>query len=268
MTTGTGIFFLFAGLLLVGVAIYFWLFDREKGASNPLDAADAQQDKVDSEAGTVENYFKGRQVKSQTEFQRVVTDAKQAAAETIRTDTEVASAQLEKEALPERHDQTLKKDKAQTQTELARLESERVELSVRNQLMGIALSQEMDVTTYLQVTSHRNLKQIDLEARDTDYKQDQEQISKVQQEKLELIDRASHRLYSMYEERKRLEASDDPAKEDKLTHLNKLIQGGEVLILGEQDRFIQSTLGQEAPRSLSAHDSGTGDSSETEADQI
>jgi hypothetical protein len=154
-----------------------------------------------------------------------------------------------------------------------------LELRLKEVLIETALRQGLTVETDqrlklesglsgIRINEHRQVKDIDLYVRATEYQQDQENVSRIQQEKLELIDRASHRLYSFYEQRKQLEASDDPAKDDKLTHLNKLIHGAERLILGEQDRYIQATLGEEAPRGLPAHDSGTGDSEAAKADEI
>jgi hypothetical protein len=129
------------------------------------------------------------------------------------------------------------------------------EIQVRNELLGIAAAQEMDITTYLKVATHRELKQIDLEAREIEYRQDQERISRVQQEKLELIDRATHRLYSMYRQRKELKASNDPAKDDILNQLNYNIAIAERLICGEQARYLEATLGEKEVRGLPAPDS-------------
>jgi hypothetical protein len=274
MTFWFGLFLIIFGLISIGVVIYLWP-RKETSKQTPEEKPHSLQDQAQPGQGVIENVITRVKVGSDAKTQAVVNEATGIATEGIRLTTDAISADFEKKAIPERHRQTTEAEDARHQTELTRLETERVkslneqlEDKYRIAITEIAFNHSMDVPTYLQVTGHRELKQIDLQARATEYNQDQDNLSRVQQEKLELIDRATKRLFGFYEDRKELEASDEPAKDDKLNHLNQLISGAERLILGEQDRFIQSTLGQEAPRSLSAHDGGTGDSSEAEADQI
>lgn len=148
------------------------------------------------------------------------------------------------------------------------LRQERQDVLIRGELTRQAAEHGMDLFTYLQVVSHRELKNIDLQAREVEYRQDQEQISRVQQEKLELVDRATHRLFSMYEQRKKLECSRDRGKEDKLAQLNYNIKIAEELIRGEQARYLEAQIGQTKAGSLSAGDeSGRVESEEGTAEE-
>jgi type III secretory pathway component EscV len=244
------------GIILISVVLYSLMFARSKDSNNPA------QRKTEVSA------------KYSTDMTRYAA-RKETTAATARSGLLVATNQeqaLLDENAEREADLDVKAGARQVeinrqQTDIVKLQNAQLEDKYRIVLTQIALQHQMDVPTYLQVHGHRQMKQIDLEARSTEYKQDQEQISRVQQEKLELIDRATQRLFGFYEQRKQLEKSKKPADKDKLDHLNKLIDGAERLILGEQDRFIQSTLGQEASRSLPAHDGGTSDTAETEEDQ-
>jgi len=69
-----GMFFIIVGIVLIGIALFYLLFVHAKGASDPMEIIDAQQRKVDSEAGVFENYTKRRKVESQTKFQEAVTE--------------------------------------------------------------------------------------------------------------------------------------------------------------------------------------------------
>jgi len=148
------------------------------------------------------------------------------------------------------------------------LKEERQDIRIRGELTRLAADHGMDLLTFLQVTSRRELSNIDLQTREIEYKQDQEQISRVQQEPLELVDRATHRLFSMYEQRKKLENSRDRAKDDKLRQLNYNIQIAEELIRGEQARYLEAQIGQTKAGSLSAADErGRSNSEEGEAEE-
>lgn len=257
------------GLVLLAVVVWTWLFRTPSGTpGTPQEKALRYQDKAVPGQGFAKNVLTRAQVRSDTKTQAVVNIASQTATQGIEEQSRAIDALLKQEGIIDTHRRTNEKADAEHITQLTRLESDRIELKIRNELMRLAQDSEMDITTYLQVTGHRNLKEIDLQARAVEYQQDQENVSRIQQEKLELIDRASHRLYSMYDERKQLEASEDPAKEDKLKHLNQLIDGAERLILGEQNRYIQTTLGEEAPRSLQANDGPGSDSETPEAAEV
>jgi len=258
------------GIVLLAIALWAWLFRTPSGTPGLTQGQKAlgYQDKAVPGQGMAKNILTRAQVRSDIKTQQVVNVASYTATQGIEEQSRAIDAVLRQEGIIDVHRRGSEAAEAQHITQLTELESRRVELKIRNELMRLAQDHEMDITTYLQVTGHRNLKQIDLVARAVEYQQDQENVSRIQQEKLELIDRASHRLYSFYEKRKELEASDDPAKDDKLRHLNQLIDGAERLILGEQNRYIQATLGEEAPRGLQADDSGTGDTGETETDEV
>lgn len=165
------------------------------------------------------------------------------------------------------------KTESDFQVYIARNAEVLLELRLKEALIQSALLQGLTVETdqqlrvarglsEIKINEQRQLREIDLDVRAIEYQQDQENISRVQQERLELLERASRRLSSLYDERKRLEASSDPAKDDKLRHINQLIHGAERLILGEQDRLIQATLGEETAGDFSP-DNGKPSDSET-----
>jgi hypothetical protein len=235
-----GWFLIIAGILFVGIAAYYLLVPKAQGGT-ATGKVDQYQDIVHPKMGRIASWFKRKQLVSQAQTQAAAN--------------EVSQAVLEGSEINERTVESREIRKATNKVALTTLESTQVELETRNELMRLAQAQGLDITTYLQVASHRGLKQIDLEAREVEYRQDQEQISRVQQEKLELIDRATHRLYSMYRERKELETSNDPAKDDILSQLNYNISIAERLIRGEQDRYLEDALGAEGQRSISEADS-------------
>lgn len=232
-------FYIIIGLLFVGVAAYYWLTGYTKDSNDP----EQRKSEVSAKYSTDMGRFAARKEKKAAEARSQLLEA-------TNQEQRLIDANEEREAAS-------KVSYAGKEIELERLAAERTEIRVRTQLIRLAHERGMDIVTYLKVTEHAELKTIDLQARELEYKQDQEQISRVQQERLELVDRATHRLFSMYDQRKKLEGSRDKAKEDKLAQLNYNIQIAEELIRGEQARYLEATLGQEGQRSLPATD-GTG----------
>jgi len=244
------------GMLLIGVVVYLLMYGYEKDSNDP----EIRKLEISAKYATGMTRFAARK-------ETVVAQARVNLLKLLNEEQAELDHNTEREADLAVQEGSRQVEFERQQTTIEKLRAERIELETRNQLMTLALASSMDITTFLQISLHRELKQIDLEARATEYQQDQENIDRVEQTKLALIDRATHRLFSMYEQRKKIEASDDAAKDDKLSQLNYNIKTAEDLIRGEQDRFIQATLGEEERRSLSADDSGAGDSEEAEASQ-
>jgi hypothetical protein len=235
------VIFLFLIALVLAIALAAGKAKIDSLDRDAESKVDRYQDVVNPEMGWFESLFARKRFEGQAKAQEAANEA--------------STAIIEGSELNERAEESREIRKATNKVALTTLESTQVELETRNELMRLAQRQGLDITIYLQVASHRELKQIDLEAREIEYKQDQEQISRVQQEKLELIDRATHRLYSMYRERKELETSNDPAKDDILAQLNYNISIAERLIRGEQDRYLEDALGAEGQRNIPEADS-------------
>lgn len=229
------------------------------------DKGELFQDQAHPEAGLFDTIFARQKIKQNTRTQLAANEGTNAVKEGVEAQTGLKGALFEQRELDNAQRRKVEKDELLHRTEMVELQSEQLIIEARNELIRLAQLQGMDIVTYLKVTESRNLKQIDLEAYAAEYQIDQENISRVQQEKLELIDRASGRLYSMYDKRKKLERSRDRAKDDKLRHLNYLIEKAEVLIRAEQDRYLEVTLGQEAPRSLPAYE-GEGRDTDSEGE--
>lgn len=247
------------GIILIGISVYGIFLMKKKTdteeSANPLE-----------DVGDGVNWFTGwrRQgrINNETAIREADTRRKTAKAGNIAAENEVLAAKEAQDRFRTEADYLRELSESRQQTNLGAEKDKQLELEMRENLFRVAAERGMDITTYLQITSSRELKAIDLQARAEEYRQDQEQISRVQQEKLELVDRATHRLFSMYEQRAEIQSSNDPAKDDKLRMLNHNIEIGERLIRGEQDRYLQAALGEEAERALPPAQSG-GDDSET-----
>jgi hypothetical protein len=248
------IILLFVGIVVVIIGFMF-SGTPKRDSANPTEKKSIVSDKYSPEM----NRFEARKETNAANARNQLLVA-------VNTEQALIDVNEEREADLDVRAGTRKVEFVKQDTEIVKLQNEQLAAKLNLALTEMAFQHGMDLPTYLQVTAHRNLKQIDLQARATEYMQDQENVSRIQQERLELIDRATQRLFGFYEQRKLFQKSRKPADKDKLAHLNKLIEGAETLILGEQTRYIESTLGQEARRSLPSYDGGTGDSSEVEED--
>lgn len=113
---------------------------------------------------------------------------------------------------------------------------------------------KLERESYIRTREYREKREIDNEFRAKEYEQDHGNITRIQQEPLELVDRETDRLFAMYERRKELEASDDPAKDDKLRMLNHNISVAEKLLYGREAGHLQASSGQEEEGNISASD--------------
>lgn len=257
---------------VVGIILLIWGFVRgHMGKSDDevdSESADSQPDKPKKEGmGIIEGWVKSTRIMNQASVENARNIRDEYRLRGVKTNTEILKATEEQASLKDVLERARELAEAGHQTSLAAERDKQLDYELRGQLFVVAASRGMDVTTYLQVVAQRETKEIDLQVRAEEYRQDQEQISRVQQEPLELIDRATHRLFSMYEQRAQIEASDDPAKEAKLGQLNYNIQIAERLIRGEQDRYLQAALGEETERALSPAQSGGDDSEEVATDR-
>jgi hypothetical protein len=231
------------GLVSIGVVIYYWLA-HDKGASEPSEIIDAQQNKVDTNAGVAENYFKRRKVESQTKFQEAVTDNKRATTDTVRQETEAVSATLEKEAVPERHDRTIKREKADTEAYLAQKLTEQKEHQLRERLIDLALAQGFDVDTYLK----QRLNDLEIEKleRETMVKLKGGFVYQLQDyQKLTML-RSS--LDELYEREHQIESGNEPdaVKQKKLAQVRADIETLEKDADGRRQGLLQAYNGEES----------------------
>jgi hypothetical protein len=242
-----GLFLILVGLLLIGVAIYYVLFVHDKGASDPSKIIDAQQDKVDTNAGVAENYFKGRKVQSQTRFQEAVTENKRATTETIHQEAAAVSATLEKEAVPERHERKTKKEKADTEVYLAQKLTEQKEHQLRERLIDLALAQGFDVDTYIK----QKLDELEIEKleRETMVKLKGGFVYQLQDyQKLTML---RSQLDELYEREHSIESGNEPdsVKQKKLAQVKADIELLEKDADGRRQGLLSANHGEETGRS-------------------
>jgi hypothetical protein len=116
--------------------------------------------------------------------------------------------------------------------------------------------EKLERQSFIHTREYRDKKQADNEALAEGYRIDHENITRTQQEPLELIDRATERLFKLYDQRAELENSTDNAKAHKLAQLNKNIKIAEAALDAEQARLIQAEAGETKERFTAPDDSG------------
>jgi hypothetical protein len=114
--------------------------------------------------------------------------------------------------------------------------------------------EKLERQSYIATREYKERKDIDNKARAEEYRIDHENISRTQQEHLELRDRATQRLFSLYDKRAKLEESDDPAKEHKLIRLNKEIRKAEDELDGQETGPVSTPAGENQERNSSSED--------------
>ncbi len=124
--------------------------------------------------------------------------------------------------------------------------------------------EKLERESFIRTAEYRDKKKADNEALAEGYKIDHENITRTQQEPLELIDRATERLFKLYDQRAELERSTDSAKDSKLARLNKNIQTAEDDLDAAQARLI-SVEARETKERFAASDDGGGVYQETVA---
>ncbi len=260
-----GLVLILVGLFCIGVAIYYWLFVHEKGADKPLEIIERQQKKVDTEAGVFENYTKRRKVESQTKFQEAVNENKRAVTQAIVQESAVIKANLEKEVLPERHEQTLAKDTAETETFLALKKAEQQEFGLRKELAAVAAEKLLSVEDWSAVQKHHYMTQIDLKKRGDEIQQDLDGADRYELTQHELINKLTIQFNQLVKERRKieLEEKDEYVKGQLLARHDKNIKVVEQLIDGRQTRLLLSENGQENGSNPSTETEGDGYSEET-----
>lgn len=173
------VFFIF-GLLLIFVSLYYWLFVHEKGESDSLMVADAQQEKMDTEAGRIESSLIAGKIQSQTNLQLTINESKRAVVETIQMESLIVATQLDKETIPEHHKETRQKEKAahlvylsQQDTALVDERTAQVSQFARQDLITEAVKSKLTIENHQQVqlsqklsdikvSEHRQLEEINL----------------------------------------------------------------------------------------------------------
>lgn len=115
--------------------------------------------------------------------------------------------------------------------------------------------EKLERQLYIRTREYRERKEIDNDSKEREYQIDHDAITRTQQEPLELIDRATERLFTLYDKRAELEQSDDRAKEHKLAQLNKNIKIAEGALDAEQARLIQVKAGENPERNGATEDS-------------
>lgn len=116
--------------------------------------------------------------------------------------------------------------------------------------------EKLERQSFIHTREYRDKKQADNEALAEGYRIDHENITRTQQEPLELIDRATERLFKLYDQRAQLEGSNDNARAHKLSQLNKNIKIAEDVLDAEQARLIQAEAGETKERFTASDDSG------------
>lgn len=180
-----------------------------------------------------------------------------------------------------------KQNEVAYRTFVARHAAELVEIRLKSELTEQAASQgytlenlqtkklASDLTTLkvrearqlskIKIGEQQALKKIDLEARWTEYLQDQRDVTLAQMEDYQIVDEVTERLFKAYELRKQIELSDDLAKEDKLRLLTKNIAAAERFLDERQTRHLQATDAENAQRTLPAYEPSGDDDQEDEA---
>lgn len=241
-----GWFLVIVGLVIVGVAFYYSFASRaEETALAPHEGdnrIDRYQNMVHPDLGMIESRLLRMKINSHVKTQEVVNQVTRA----ILDGMDVADYARRKQSF--RDEQYI--------IDMMEMQSKKLELRIRDRFMKMAAEMDMDIVTFLKVRESQELKNIDLQFMAAEYNIKQENMSRIQQEVLELVDRSTHRLFGMYDLRKELEKSNDPAKDDKLRQLNYNIQVAEDLIRGEQARYREAALGQDGGRTFSDSDSG------------
>jgi hypothetical protein len=144
------------------------------------------------------------------------------------------------------------------QTAIAREENTRKELDLRNQLLELAAQQGMSAEDRSTILKHREMKRIDLEARQVEIQMTLDAADRMEMTVTEQIDKLTATLYKMYTDRKVLETGNDIAKDDKLRRLGKNITVLEKLIDVRQERLLISEGGEGIEGEGEQHSDGRG----------
>jgi hypothetical protein len=157
MTWFGPLLFLF-GLFIIGLVVYLWP-RKELRKQRPEEKPHSYQDQAQPGQGVVKNIGTRFTAKSDAKTQTVVNEATAIATEGIRLTTDAVSADLENRALPERHEQTLTRESADTKAYLAQKLTGQKEHQLRERLIDLAIAQGFDVDTYIK----QRLNDLDIE---------------------------------------------------------------------------------------------------------
>lgn len=174
----------------------------------------------------------------------------------------VREEQIEKEALLELELADLRRE-----TEFKTEQVKQNGLELENQLIEIGKEQGLLPAAVSVVNEHKYRAKIALDTRWTEYQQDQLDATLVQLESLQLDDEITSKLFKAYEERKKLEAGSDLAKDDKLARLNKNIAAMEALLDTRQQQQLQAAGWKDAQTALPPYDPSGEHEEEESSDQ-
>lgn len=238
-----GWLFIIIGLVFIGIVVFVYLKSVPKPNLTPEEKPDIYQDQAQPGQGIFHNINTRINARSDTKTQEVVNVATRSATEGITLGTEAVHAKLEKEALPERHEQTLQKEKAETETILAQHRTIQKEAQLREKLIDIAMALGYDIDTYLQ--QQRN--NLDIE------KLEQETMTKLkggfvfQLQEYQKLTMLRGQLDSLYEREYEILNSNeaDSVKQKKLRQVKKDIQMLEKDANGRRTGLVQIGNGKE-----------------------
>lgn len=135
---------LIAAIILIAVAVFafiVFLSKRPKPTYTPEEKPGAYQNQAQPRQGALKNVRTRFQAKSDAKTQAVANVATAIATEGIRLTTDAVSADLENKALPERYEQTLKKETADTNAYISAREAEQQESELKKLLIAHAVEE-------------------------------------------------------------------------------------------------------------------------------
>jgi hypothetical protein len=130
---------------------------------------------------------------------------------------------------------------------------------------------EREGQAQIDVIKHQQMKAIDLEARAEEIRQDMDAADRMELSPHQLIEKLTRHLYAWFEERHKIEQSDEPepVKQRKLARLDKNIATLEGIIDGRQERLLLSENGGEVRQiEEGSPDSGANDRTEAESPEV
>lgn len=251
------ILFILIVIIIVGIVKF------SLAKSTPHISLEEKPDYPQGQAQPGQNFVQATFTKAQLErdkkIQEVANQATIAAREGIEETGKAVGAILEKEALPERHEQTLAKEEAETQTFIAVQEAVQGEANLRKELAGVASERLLTIEDMSAVNKHGYLKEIDLKARQVEIQQDLDAADRYELTQHELINKLTTQLQQLVKERRRIELEEDDeyVKQRLLDRHDKNISVVEQLIDGRQTRLLLSENGQ-GNQSSEAEDTDSG----------
>ena len=158
-----GWIFIIGGVLAGGLFLYVLFFVNKKGANQPFQVMDAQQEKLDTNAGVLKNFLSRLGIESLTRVQVAVNETKKAVVETLKQENLALDEGLKLEAAPERHERALQVETAVADSILSQHHLVRKDHQLRERLIDLALLQGLDVDTYVEITKKKRLDELEVQ---------------------------------------------------------------------------------------------------------